>query len=202
MKDFSTILQTRKAALSTAACYAIEILATPALRYCNWDQDLTIGGDTYLANMPIQKPSISGSSCSIALGNTDDSFTALALAGDLKRKAVTVYEVFPPVGSDSDPAEGEILFKGEIDGGPGVDLEWCSIPLGPLTDQTVALTPRRRIVPACRLVFKGADCGYSGATTTCPKTKAGCLSGFYGGFSFVPAPGTAFVWGSEKIVVK
>lgn len=201
MKTFSATLSTRKAALSTASCFAVRIDTPTPLYLCNWDVDLTYDSKTFQGNWPIKQPSISNSGGTVEIGNVDGGFSTLFLGGDLNRKEIYVYEFWPPFADDSSAVEAELLFYGQVNGAE-INNQWCRLPLGPLDSKAAVQSPRRRLIPGCRLGFKTAECGYSGATTSCPKTKAGCLSGSYGGFQFVPAPGTQFTWGKEVLKVK
>ena len=203
MKTLSSALQTEKAATQAASCYAIEILATTSVRICNWSQAVTFDGDTYTPLIPIGKPSLKSSGGmtdggTIRIGDVDDSFKSLLFSGALKRKEISVFEIF--FDADNVVVDGEILFNGEINRQESI-LNWFTLGLGAFSDQKAAQSPRRRIVPGCGFVFKSLDCGYSGGTAHCPKTYEGCLSSNYGGFRWIPAPGKVFVWGDEKIKV-
>lgn len=203
MKFFSATLSARKAAAAAMVAYAVEISTDPAVRLCSWDQSISLSGNSFVPLVPIDKPAIQAAgglnaAGSIKIGNVDDTFTSLYFAGSLKSAPIKVYEVFLAPGA---APEAETLFEGRI-AGADLDNEYIALALGPLAAGAEAMSPRRRLVPACGFVFKSSDCGYTGLETHCPKTKEGCLSGFYAGFRFVPPPGTEFVWGGERIKVK
>ncbi len=203
MKSFSAPLQTEKAASQTASCFAFEIDTATPIRLCNWDVDVTYDGDLYSSGVPIQKPRIkNGLSGTLKVGNVDDTFTSLVINGTLKKEDISVYEIFF---DSADAVVGaELLFTGEIDG-QALDDQWCTLTLVPADDVNMLQSPRRRIVPSCGFVFKGTECGYSGAATTCAKTYESCSAksntAHFGGFRFIPKPGKVFSWGKTIITV-
>ena len=205
MKTILSAVSTRKAALQTASCYAVHIAAATPVRICSWDVNITLDGETFTGGVPIKKPRISASYAaggSVSLGNVDGSFTSLVINNSLKKKNIAIYEVFF---DDNNTVVGaETLFSGTVGGQKLNELLWCDIILSPFSVGSEVQTPRRRIVPSCEFVFKGNDCGYSGAETYCAKTYEGCRNGGFpfGGFRFIPVPGKVFAWGNTIITVE
>ena len=202
MKSLSSSLLTEKASLQTASCYAVYIGTGTPTRLCNWDVAVTYDSNTYTGGVPIDKPTIrDGLTGTVKIGNVDDTFTSLVLNGTLKKKDITIYEIY--FDDNNAVVDAETLFSGSIDG-QIIDVQWCTLTLVPANDGAVVLCPRRRLVPSCGLVFKGTECGYSGTETTCSKTYDGCRNSGapFGGFRFVPKPGTVFAWGGVTITVE
>jgi hypothetical protein len=202
MKSLSSALLAEKGAAQTASCIAVSIATTTPTRLCNWDVAVTYDSNTYSGGVPISRPRIrNGLTGEVKIGNVDDTFTSLVLNGTLKKKDITIYEIY--FDDANAVVDAEQLFSGSIDG-QALDDQWCTLTLVPANDGAVVLCPRRRIVPSCGLVFKGAECGYSGSETTCAKTYDGCRNSGapFGGFRFVPKPGKVFSWGKTIITVE
>lgn len=190
MKDLSATLLTEKAALQTASCIAARI---GSLRVCDWDQTLTLDGETYTAGVPIKRPKLNERGGSLVIGNVDDALTSLIINGATRNAAVEVYEVF--LDETNTVAGAEVLFSGVVDGQAFNDT-WATFTLTRSRNQAVARCPRRRLVPACGFIFKSGDCGYTGASGPCAKTRDTCLNlSRFAGFRFIPAPGRTFTWG-------
>jgi hypothetical protein len=66
---------------------------------------------------------------------------------------------------------------------------------------TQILGPKEDYGPNCRFRFKSARCGYSGAFTTCNRTRTQCLERGnqirFGGFRHSPNPEERIWWGDE-----
>jgi len=191
VKDLSTALQSQKAALQTGSCFAVAI--GTSLKLCDWDQDITIDGDTYDGGTPIKKPKLNEKGGNLSVGNVDDAFTSLIINGTIKNATVVVYEVF--LDDDNVVVGAETLFSGVVDGMSFNDT-WATLSLTPSRNQAIARCPRRRLVPSCGFIFKSDDCGYTGTDGPCAKTKETCLNtSRFAGFRFIPAPGKTFTWG-------
>jgi hypothetical protein len=88
----------------------------------------------------------------------------------------------------SDPAFAQTVFRGSIRswtiGEQALELEIGSdIPL-------INKAPRRLFSVRCQWKFKDANCGYTGATTTCDKSLDACKAmsnqAHFGGFPHIP----------------
>jgi hypothetical protein len=203
LKTLSANLQTEKAALQNAPCYAVRFDAATPIYLSNWDTSFVFDSHTYTPLIPIKKPSIRESGGSVQIGNVDDTFTSLLINGTLKKVDVYIYEIF--FDADNAVVDGETLFSGSVDG-QQINDQWATIALIPAPDGSRVMVPRRRIVPSCGFVFKSTECGYAGATTTCAKTYEDCgaksNTAHFGGFRFIPKPGTIFSWGGMIITVE
>lgn len=56
----------------------------------------------------------------------------------------------------------------------GTDAEWASFNLGANNPWSRRAPLNRILRNQCRWIFKGSECGYAGATTTCNKTLTAC----------------------------
>jgi hypothetical protein len=94
LKTLSANLQTEKAALQNAPCYAVRFDAATPIYLSNWDTSFVFDSHTYTPLIPIKKPSIRESGGSVQIGNVDDTFTSLLINGTLKKVDVYIYEIF------------------------------------------------------------------------------------------------------------
>ena len=83
---------------------------------------------------------------------------------------------------------GAVIFDGKIDN-IEFDRKEANISLiSHLCDWEV-ICPRRVHSPTCPWVFKGTECGYSGAETWCDFTKSRCVElsnqANFGGFEYI-----------------
>ncbi len=79
------------------------------------------------------------------------------------------------------------------------DREWANFTLGPSADPALGRLPFREYAPTCTYrTFKGAQCGYAGAETTCDRSFARCTAlsntARFGGFTAMPADEVDATW--------
>lgn len=164
------------------------------LNFAQYDADVVFDGVTY-SKFPVKHNSVSENikgvvdTLSITLGNANRVIQAyLEAYNGLKRKKVLIKTVFANQLSSSDAYIEDVFYISSVESNS--------------TSVTFNLTSRLDIMDAtiprsiyyrdhCRwLRFKGTECGYAGAETTCNRTKAQCKAyGNYlrfGGFPSIP----------------
>jgi lambda family phage minor tail protein L len=159
------------------------------LRYAEYGQDVSFGGQTYYA-APIRSEPITENmaqevdTINVSIANVDRSITYyVELYNGLRGCKVTIRTVFADLLDHADAYTDDIFYivSSTITASAGsfilkskMDLMGVTIPL------------RKFYREICQWKFKSTQCGYAGAGTTCDRTLTRCkaLSNSlrYGGF--------------------
>lgn len=147
------------------------------LWWCSDNQDRTFRGNLCKAmgsrvkvGKVSKKTSPEVDRMTVNVGDDDTGIIAQKfLDGDLDGISLTVYET--PVDA-LEEGDGRIFYRGKFYAG-SYSNGWLSIDLKgqTLNDRRV---PARKFTKACPWIFKGTECGYSGAETECNKTLSNC----------------------------
>jgi len=146
---------------------------------------VTVGGITYWpTQIRLQTVGHEGgvqvSRTRIVVDNTDLASSLTVEAEKYDGKEVRIYVHFPDI-----PDSKELLFRGNIESF-SVNPTQITADLLASADYLVFSVPRRRFQTRCPWTYKGPECGYTGAETSCTKTYDGCYNkGRFGGFPYI-----------------
>lgn len=117
------------------------------------------------------------------------------IAGGLRAFEVTFWEAWADVANfpSAVPAEVRAVAVMRVEAAEW-DRQTITLTLGPSASPALSRLPFREYQTICTYrTFKGAQCGYSGAETTCDRTYAACTARSnttrFGGFVTLPADG-------------
>lgn len=146
-------------------------------------------------------------SITVEIENIDKSFSAMALAEDLRGKEFDIWRLaldasYNPVGASS-TTDASLVFLGYVDE-MKIDRKKASIQVYNHMIRWKAQVPRRLHSPTCSWVFKSTDnCTYSAASTEwCNYTWERCValanSSNFGGFRWIPDLAQTELWWGDK----
>lgn len=155
------------------------LAAGEVLRYAEWADNISYGGDTYYA-APISSETITENmsqeidQLSVKFGNVDRSFVHYLESHDgLRECKVTIKTVFADLLADDAAHTDDIFYVASSSMGQ----TWAIFLLkSKLSLLSVQLPNRRFYRDTCQWGFKSTECGYAGAETTCNHTTARCLA--------------------------
>lgn len=157
-------------------------------------------GDTYLPTADLAVDGIRESeedpaavSATVRIGNANGYWGALlaSLAPADRTPTVQVFQAWLSPSSPSPTPEAvRGLLVGAVESDSWTPVE-ATLTVGPATDQKAATLPWREIATRCTYRrFKGAQCGYAGAATSCDRSLATCTTlgnqARFGGFVTLP----------------
>jgi len=172
-------------------------LLTEILRYAEYGENVTFGGQTYYA-APIKYESVSENMAAevdqvnISFGNVDQSFVHYLEQHDgLRTCKVTIRTVYADLLADSTAFTDDIFY---ISSAVMSQTSAIFVLKSKMDLLSIELPLRRFYREVCQWKFKSTECGYAGAETDCNHTSTRCkaLSNLarFGGF-----PGTgAAIW--------
>lgn len=204
-KNLSNNLLTEKDKAACTRFYLVEI--DDQYFFTDCDKDLLVSARNYLA-WPLTVSGFKNSDGlpldggEVSLGNVNHAISAYILNNLFTSKMIQIYEAW--FDASMVYIDKEILFSGLVDG-EEVDEEWAIITAAAFIFPWDSPSPRRTVSRMCTFFFKDVDCGYTGAATSCWKTRAWCASlgneANFPGMDFIPAAGTKITWGSTTITV-
>ncbi len=162
------------------------------LYFAQYDIDVTFDGQTY-TKFPIQHEPISENTSGeidnvkITVANVSRAIQAYIEAYDWRNKKVDITTVFANQLSDADVKRVDTYYiSSYVATDEAVEFTLTS----KFNVLSVQLPLRNYMRNYCSWKFKGTECGYSGAETTCARTKVACkaLNNYerFGGFPSVP----------------
>lgn len=190
-----------------ATFWLVEIAFAVPQRLTDCDQPIVFDGDTY-GPMPLRVDGVASDSsgissgASVAIGAADDYWPTLlaALAEDERHPEVTIHEAWLDVTTMSPtPAAVRTVGRFRVEAAEITPTE-ARLTLGPAADPTLGRIPFREYGSGlCTYrVFKGAQCGYAGAATSCDRTYATCTGlsnqARFGGFRSLPGEEVTLTW--------
>jgi phage-related protein len=162
-------------------------LATP-LYLTDCDQPIVYDGHTFTPAPctvdGLQNDSAAGAGnggrLMLATGGTYWQPLLAEIAGGTRTFEVTVWEAWLDVTalpSAAPPANAVRLVAVTRVEAAEWDTEWLALTLGPAASPSLGRLPFREYGPSCTYRrFKGPQCGYSGAETTCDRTIEACTA--------------------------
>lgn len=184
-------------------------LATPLfLTDCDqpvfWDSETWTPAPLRVDGTQADGSSASGNGGRLSLTSGGPHWQALLaeVAGGTRDFEVTLWEAWldpAALPSAVPPANAVRLVAVTRVEGAQWDREWAAFTLGPSSDPSLGRLPFREYAPTCTYRdFKGAQCGYSGAATSCDRTLTTCASlsnsARFGGFAAMPADEVDATW--------
>lgn len=165
------------------------------LYFCEWDTDITFNSITY-TKFPIKHDFISNNTggqidtVRVTVGNTSRVIQAYLEANDFRGKKVKIQIVFANKLATPGAVLSDIFYIDSYT----ADSQAVSFSMSSKFDILNIEIPGRIFMRNyCSWKFKGSECGYSGATSTCNRTPQACkaMSGGsnytrFGGFPSVP----------------
>ncbi len=161
----------------TETAWLVEIRFPTVHRLCDWKDPIVYGGNTFeravltVEGISSDASGVAAGSSSLRIGCGDDYWPTLlaALAEDERHPEVVLYEAwFDPAVVSSAPAAVRAVRIYRLETASWTPLE-ATITLGPGSDVKTGRLPSREygsgLCTYCR--FKGQQCGYPGAATTC-----------------------------------
>lgn len=207
MPTLPTYISTHRADAARMTFHLVKLhFAVPQ---CLADCDLPIlyNGDTYSPAAGLVVGGVQGSqddrravSASIRIGNGSDYWGALlaSLSSTQRHPLVQVFEAWlDPAAPSSTPVAVRGLLVGTVEGSAWTPLE-AELSVGPSVDARSATLPWRACDTRCTYrKFKGLQCGYAGAATTCDRSFTTCTAlgnqARFGGFRKLPESDPAVV---------
>lgn len=163
------------------------------LRFASYDADVTFDGDLY-QKFPITHDAVQDNSqgqidsVAVSISNVSRLIQAYLELYDWGGKKVTIRQVFADTLGDVDAKIDHVFYIDNY----SADEKNVTFNLTSKMDVMDIFLPRgvynRNY---CRWRFKGTECGYAGAETTCNKTKQDCRDNKnnvvrFGGFPSIP----------------
>ena len=128
-------------------------------------------------------------SVSVNLANVDLTIAQRLLAEEIEGRKLIIRKIDRTVTDDS-----LVLFNGLMERVAKIDEQTASITATQIVGSIDFECPSRLFTPYCPWPFKGVECGYSGAQSSCDKSWARCHAlantNNYGGFRFIPHSGS------------
>lgn len=197
MRDVNDTFKTEanKAVNKPLRLYIIEDYdGTNDLHFAEWDSDVTFDGATY-TRFPINLESVAENNqgtidaVKVSVSNVSRLIQGYLETYDLRGKKVTIKTVWADQLDDTSAYIDDIFY---IDAYTA-DQNVVQFTLTSKVDVLgVELPVRRYSRNYCSWKFKSTECGYSGAETTCKKTKQDCKEvknnyARFGGFPSIPS---------------
>lgn len=169
-----------------ATFWLVEFDFTVPQRLTDCADDIVYGGNTYstaaltVESVATDSSGVAATSASLSIGAGDDYWPALlaGLTEAERHPAVTIYEAWlDPTTLSPTPASVRTIGVFTLEAAKWTPRE-ARITLAPSSDAAIARLPFREYgggVCTYRK-FKGAQCAYAGATTTCDRTYETCTS--------------------------
>jgi len=162
------------------------------LHLAAYAENVTFDGITY-TRFPIQHDIITENtsgevdSVKVKIANASREIQAYLEAYDWRKKKVIIKTVFANQLSDPDVFRDDIYYIASY----VMNAEAAEFELSSKLDILQVTLPRRVYLRNhCRFKFKGTECGYAGAATTCNKTLQQCRAYSnqlrFGGFPSIP----------------
>jgi len=180
MRSINSTFKTEKnkAANRPVRLYTVENIdgASTNLNFAEWDVDVTFAGVTY-TRFPVTLDSISENnkgavdSVQITLCNISRLIQAYLEQYDFRGKKVTIRTVWADQLADASAYIDDIYYIDSY----AANQDSVTINLTSKFDVLQVELPLRRYSRNyCHWIFKGTECGYAGANSTCTKTKQDC----------------------------
>jgi len=219
-----TYIETHRTDVERIWCYlvTVELPETPTYYYLtDFDRDVTYGGETYTASPGVNVTGVRGNDSTLAgasleiLNDASNTWGSIAsdFAGQNRAPIVTIREAWlnltaNPVTVEDTENAAYVVCKGYAEG-----PEWNDTTIRfSVANGRLALArklPARQYGTSCTYrQFKGAQCGYVGAQTTCTRQYADCPNSSdpganvlrFGGWMALPqVDGKYYYFGGEKL---
>lgn len=199
MKDVNSTFTTEKNKRENKPVFLYTLYdydgASSNLYFAEWDSDVTFDGVTY-TRFPIKHQMIKSNTqgqidtVQLTIGNVSRLIQAYLETYDLRAKKVKIRMVFSDQLADASAYIDEVFYIESY----SADDTNAQFNLSSKFDvMDVELPNRRYMRNYCSWKFKGTECKYAGATSTCNKTETACraMSGGsnivnFGGFPGIP----------------
>jgi len=162
------------------------------LRYTDCDVPFYFSGDRYaprgieIASIE-QYSDLSVDGCTIIVPDLDDNVSSFLMAGDYLGS--WCYARFAALASSGAKIGEDALWRGILN---DYDIDAGQVSLE-LVSELILWQKRslRKTTASCPWAFRGIECGYAGASTSCNKSYERCVqlsnSDNFGGFRWLPA---------------
>lgn len=184
--------------------WLLEIAATTsttAIRMTESDIDVTLGGNLYSSGRPFTVDGLGSTpEGAVSIGNGDGELGARAALWRAENASpgFTLTELW--LDSAGVQQGSYVVLRGTLEG-HSWDNQWfhARIEASSVVDSQPALARRWSVGLCTYRAFRGVECGYSGAATTCDRTLATCTalgnSSRWGGVASLPGAGdTISLW--------
>lgn len=191
--------------------HLIELIGTTTTyRYTDAPIAVTYGGNTYSnISFTLGDFVVDGDgelSTSVTFEDASRTIRTLAFSENLAQFAIKAWEVWAD--AENTFYGADLIFHGMCDG-VRCEREDSPEPVATIAVRGVygasaqGIGPTQEYSRTCRYKqFKGVECKYAGAATTCDRSYATCQSYRnqvnFGGFRFALDPGTTIQWGSNE----
>jgi len=202
------VIEAGRTATVYAPFWLIELRFPVVQRLTDFDQPIVYGGQTF-APAPLTVDGVASDASGVAtgsggltIGSGDDYWPTLlaALSADEMHPEVALYEAWLEVATMSPtPAAVRHFRTFRLEAWEVVPLE-ARLTLGPAADATLGRLPFREYGGGlCTFrLFKGPQCAYAGAATSCDRTYATCTAlgnaARFGGFLALPGEEVTLTW--------
>lgn len=199
MPELPAYVETHKADAALMTFLLVKIGYTVPQCLTTADRPITYDGDTYAPAAGLSVTGIQVSEdrkaigATITVGNGDDYWGTLlaSLTSSQRHPVVQIFEAwFDPAAPYGAPQAVRGLLLGAVESTSWTTTE-ATLTVGPSTDLQSATCPWRECRSRCSYRrFKGAQCGYTGAATSCDRSFTTCTAlgnqSRFGGFRYLP----------------
>lgn len=184
---------------TTKHFYLVKIDCSPVQYLTDCDLPISYGGNMYSVTRSLSVTGIGASaggrdgiSGNIQVGNADAAFGILvsAFVGTSAMPYITIYDAWLDVTASNVVVQAAYpVVIGRV-ASPSWDSSWVSFSIAPYIDGEAEKVPWRMYSTNCSYrIFKGAQCGYAGAGTSCDRTYTTCglfgNTARFGGFRYL-----------------
>jgi len=201
-------ITTHKGDAARSTFWCVELAFPVVQRFTDCPFPLTISGNVYtpavlfVEGVQSSESDPVATSAALTFGSGEGNAWQLllaALTSAQRHPVVSITEAWAdPSGVTGAVQSSRLMLTGRLESAEWDDTQ-ARLTLGPVADPTMSRLPFREYSEKCSIrKFKGLQCKYAGAATSCDRSYATCTSygnqANFGGFRWLPADSVSVLW--------